>query len=579
MKLLARLFPLTVLVLILYACFWATRFLFSHTYDEFIDQVAFTLQKGDNWVPFFKARITENSFSLIKQVIIAVDVAAVLIAGLSVVFSKRILAACSAFFLFIDDEIKKLLRWYAGLPKQELYIFYSVLLFALVKALWYSMVIPIQYDEAWTYNYYISNELWQTVLLPSNNHKLYTFIAWWFNQLPFEKVFLIRLPNTITGLLLLVIFYYFAGKRFNKSVAFLGYVWLATCVPVDVYMTSARSYIYIILLTLLLLMVYSRIASSPVSRQHYQVLFGIVLLGYFSNPVFLYGHFVMSLFFAGMLIYHRQFYKIKAVLLSNAAVLPFLGLLYGADAFGGHFKGLLQTAYKPDENRNYFLDCIRLNADFQTGVEGWPILLMIVVSAGLLLSFKRGLKSKALLVYAILSIVWLPVLATIVHDDTSVHKTIYITISFTLLLMYIFQIGFSQLIQNKYRLAVIALLIAGINSFNLDRHSWFKWSTPMDNSVKSVAEVLLNNQARECYLVPYYYKPGIAFYHKIQQQPIQLYLKDAGSVDYDSTLFSKHDPGYVLTSRNESGFVPLQKYSLLYKDDIVALYKKREPEQ
>lgn len=92
---------------------------------------------------------------------------------------------------------------------------------------------------------------------------------------------------------------------------------------------------------------------------------------------------------------------------------------------------------------------------------------LVIFITGFALCFIKYPSPKNLLIYAVLSIAWLPFYASIMHDDTSRHKTIFITISFTLILMFIVQAGSSKLMQNKYILTLTALFLIFCNTIHL----------------------------------------------------------------------------------------------------------------
>lgn len=575
MKLSVRVALLCLWLPVIFFSLWLTFLFCTKSYDGFIEWLVAALQKSDNWVPFFKSRFSVNIFQWVKPLIIVFDVGVLFFSGWNLYNYKKIEAAvlpCASFFW---GKIKNGLHWFKGLPRFERSVFWIITLFAFGKALWYDIVFPLQYDEAWSYNYYISNDLWQSFLLPSNNHKLFTFVAWWFNLLPFDKLFLIRLPNAFAGVFLFITFFYFTRKYFSSGVALLGLAWLATCVPVAGYMTSARSYIYVIFFSLLLLILYFE--SDRFSRTRY-FLFPFTLtivLGYFSNPTFFFCHFILSVYFFVRLLMLRRFNVMKCLFTGNLAALPFLGLLYTPDILGGHFSGLLDIAYKENNNHNNFFDSIRFNADFQTGFENQYIFFVVILLVGTGLLLTKFPKPRDLLFYAVLSIAWLPVYSLLVHDETSRHKTIYITISVTLVLMFIIQSLLNKYLGNKYLVVLVALIITGINTFNLNRHSWFTWSVPIDKSVEDVSRVLLDNHAGDCYVIPFYYKPGIEFYHKINTEKIRLYMAEANSVDHDETLFIKKYPEFILADQAQKDKIMKDKYRLIFSDEFIALYKYR----
>lgn len=573
MKLSVRLLLLCLWLPVIGFSIWLTLLFYTKSYDGFIEWLVAALQKNDNWALFFKSRFSVNIFQRVKPLIIVFDAGVLFLSGWAVYNHKKIEAAGLSCALFFSGRIKNGVRWFNALTRFERLVLGIITLFSFGKALWYDIVFPLQYDEAWSYNYYIGNGLWQSFLLPSNNHKLFTFIAWWFNLLPFDKLFLIRIPNAFTGIFLFITFFYFTKKYFSSGVALLGLVWLATCVPVAGYMTLARSYIYVVFFSLLLLILYFE-ADRFSRRRPFLLLFILtIVLGYFSNPTFFFCHFILSVYFFLRLLMLRRFNIMKRLFIGNLAALPFLSLLYTPDILGGHFGGLLDVAYKENNNQNYFWECIRFNADFQTGFENNYILFVAILLAGIGLLFTKLPKSRALLFYAILSIAWLPVYSLLVHEETSRHKTIYITISVTLILMFIIQFLFDDYLKNKYLIVLAALLITGINTFNFNRHRWFTWSVPIDKSVKNVSRVFLENHAGDCYVVPFYYKPGIEFYYKINSQKIRLYMDEAKSVDHDEMLFIKKYPEFILTDQSQKDTIRKDKYRIIFSDEFITLYK------
>ena len=139
--------------------------------------------------------------------------------------------------------------------------------------------------------------------------------------------------------------------------------------------------------------------------------------------------------------------------------------------------------------------------------------------------------------------------------------------------MFIIQFLFDDHLKNKYLIVLAALLITGINTFNFNRHRWFTWSVPIDKSVKNVSRVFLENHAGDCYVVPFYYKPGIEFYYKINSQKIRLYMDEAKSVDHDEMLFIKKYPEFILTDQSQKDTIRKDKYRIIFSDEFITLYK------
>lgn len=574
MNLIYRL-TLTILFLsiaILWA--WVNYLFYSKDYEEFINWVISALNKKDNWKPFLEARLSVKSFEVVRILLLVFDAGLLLLLSVFLRYRKMIESGCLKGCTYFYHSLQNHKRWFFRLPAFDRYFFFVITAYAFIKAIYYDIQLPIQYDEAWTFNYYIDNGLWQSFLLPSNNHKFFTLIAWWFNLLPFDTQLLIRFPNALAGVSLLGLFFVFLRKHFKKGEALLGFAWFATCMPVAGYMSSARSYIYVLLFSLLLLALYY---GSQANRPKKVTVFLIALtivFGYFSNATFLFGHFILSVFFFSRYIITRQRVMTKMLLQGNLLASPFVAIAYVPDMLAGHFSGLLSVAYKVNEHQNYFMQCLELNGRFQIGFGNYYFLFTIVLIAGIALCFMKRYRSQTLLYYSVLSILWLPFYASMVHDDTSRSRTIYITISFTLLLIFLMRTFFDRYLRNKRFVLWMAALIVGINFFNLRVSGWFTWSVDMDNSVKNVSEWLMENRAKNCYIMSFYYKPGVEYYHRIHDKRIDLYMKESNSIDFVDNLFVVNQPEYILTEKGKDDLVRGQNYTLVYSDEFVSLYRK-----
>ena len=162
--------------------------------------------------------------------------------------------------------------------------------------------------------------------------------------------------------------------------------------------------------------------------------------------------------------------------------------------------------------------------------------------------------------------------ALLAHDDTSCRKTIYITLSFTFLLMFILDAAFHKYLYNKYLVSAISVTILLGNTISLPNFNLFKWSTEMNESCEKVSGILLNKNISSCYVFQNYYKPGIEFYYKENSRPIKLYMADSTSIDYSATAFTSAAAESVLLNKEINTSIDKNKYYLLFEDKYVALY-------
>ena len=428
---------LFILIAILLSLAGLSFLIFAKQYDEFINWLLVAMHKDNAWKVFLQKRFSPLAFTALKWIVVIFDIAFFF---LIMVFFKRYNKIENRILIFIDDvrqDISACINTIKYAGKTEKFLFAAIIGFAFIKTIYYDLTVPIKYDEAWTYNYFIHNGLWQSVAMPSNNHKLFTFTAWFFNLLPFDKTFLIRLPCVLGGIVMLWVFYCYLRKKYTLPVALIGLTWLATCLPVAKHMFIARSYIFVILFSLLFIITCFRIFYSSPKKYLFVSAAIFIAAGYFSNPVFFFCHVSISIFLLVLLLWNKQTKKSVQFIYLNFAALILVAVMYAPDIIGGHFSALLEAAVKQNTAENYAITCIDYNASFQTGIENSRWLFAIIIVAGIVSTFKTKGFQKTILWYSVLSILWLPAYASFVHDDTALHKTIFITLSFTFILVAI----------------------------------------------------------------------------------------------------------------------------------------------
>ncbi len=568
-----------IIVFLIYQCIWLNTLVLNTSYNSFIEEIRILLNKDANWKSFIRSKVSPAHFGLIKIAVVAADFLLLIFLVILFRYNTKILYSAEALVKTICQYIHQDIQLIKLLPKWELTLFVFILVSALIRSAWFACNLAIHYDEAWIYNYFIDNRFIQSFLLPSNNHKLYTSIAWWFNLLPLNKVFLMRLPNILLGLLVCTLFFLLIKKIFSNTTSLIGLAWISSAIPVASFMANAKSYILILLFHILLLrMYYSIYKKTNRVNINFYILTLIVALGYFSNPVFLFGHLFTTLFFISAIFCRKDYTTIRKTVYFNLLALPIIVLLYSPDMISGSFAALVKFAVTQKINiQNFFLLCIKNNADFQTGFIYALVIFTVILILAATLLFKKGLNNKAVLLYAISSIAWLPLYAEIVKDDTSVHKTIYITISFALILLFIYQNSLGKIFTTLSIVWAACIAIIYGNFILVQKNSWFNWSHAIDNSVKTVSRTLLQNEAQSCYLSAFYYKPGLEFNFRVHKKPLKIFMGVPGSVDYAENVPENPKPDYLIIDRQLSNKFSLPKsYETVYTDRFVIVYELKK---
>lgn len=556
----------------------AIYFLFTTGYTDFIEWIRILLGKDTNWLPFIQSKISPERYELIKKSILVFGIVCLTGLFLLFIYRKNIFLASGAVIYFIVESFKNDIAGLRALKKPEAVIFILILIFCCIRSVWLAYTLPVTYDESWIYNYFTSKSFPESFLLPSNNHKLYTAITWWFDLLPGNKTFIVRIPVIIGGLLACSIFFSFIKKYFGISIALIGMAWFSSCIPVAKYMVTGKSYIFLLLIHMLMLRVYFEILRRDQSDfRRWLILTVIITLGYLTNPVFFFGHIFSTVFFIAVNIHQNKYFTVRKIILFNLLSLPFLLPFYITDILSGSFYNLLRFAVTQKINHpNFFILCWNNNAQFQMGFNNAGLLFLFTILCASILYFSGNCKHKTLLLYAIISVIWLPFYAAIVKDDTSVHKTMYITASVAIIMSFILQYLFFKIAVQKtyYTYLIIAFVLSG--NFYLYKHNtWVNWSLQLDSSAEKIGNILLQNNATHFYLSHYYYKPALEFYYKTNRRQAKIFMGVPGSVDYVKEIPDSPAPDFLIID-NDQKDKPLtpSSYKKIFSDQFITIYSR-----
>jgi 4-amino-4-deoxy-L-arabinose transferase-like glycosyltransferase len=178
--------------------------------------------------------------------------------------------------------------WPADITRTDLWLMFGVLLIAGVMRL-ASLFIPMDFDEAYTYNAFASQSLWHTISdyhVP-NNHVLLTVFINVLVHLFGNNLWLMRLPTLIAGLLMVPAGYLLARRLYGREAAIVSAV-LISVFPVLVrYSVLARGYIIMSLLTLAIFLLADYVRENK-NRFAWLMLIVFSALGFFTIPIMLF---------------------------------------------------------------------------------------------------------------------------------------------------------------------------------------------------------------------------------------------------------------------------------------------------
>jgi hypothetical protein len=278
--------------------------------------------------------------------------------------------------------------------RTELALMVGLVLVALITRL-ASLNIPLTHDEAYTYKAFASGSLWQTISdyhLP-NNHIFLTIIINILTHLFGNHLWLIRLPTTVAGILMVPASYLLGRRLYSRETGILSAALVAVFPPLITYSVLARGYAFLHLFTLLIFIFGDQLREGK-NRFVWILLIITNALGFFTIPIMLfpfgalYIWLFLSCMFGDIGEYRSRFDFFKYWLVSGLASALLTIVLYAPILintpnlfFGNGFV----TPLKKD----VFLDIFGSRMLFILGewVETIPVWIVIVV----LLGFIAGL--------------------------------------------------------------------------------------------------------------------------------------------------------------------------------------------
>lgn len=330
--------------------------------------------------------------------------------------------------------------------------------------------IPFHYDEAWSYTYFSSKGIWQTMhFYPQpNNHIFYNLVAYFFLWLPLPVELSTRLPSLIAHFIALYYFFKLSSRYFSAGLSIGITLLLAVSYPILMYAIEARGYSFIICSTVLMLYAAEGLVREPGCKKLRFLFFGALIAGLYSLPSFLYAALPLdaALFFAYLVQKSKK--DTGRFVLDNLKTLGVVFLLYFPVMHDNDIHRLIQPngvlsstlAYTVRMMPAYFLN----EWHYLTGFTVIPFYLLIPPVAAV---FYAGLKNRnhgRFLAFTTLFLLFSAPLILVTHRVFPFERTwIYLSIPLTLAIGFLIDLGnLSSLLPAKLRPLALWMICAAL---------------------------------------------------------------------------------------------------------------------
>ncbi|MBL4649944.1 MAG: hypothetical protein JKY03_09440 [Aureispira sp.] len=446
----------------------------------------------------------------------------------------------------------------------------------------------LQYDEAWTYNHFISNGFLISAISPNNNHLLYSLFACLFDYLPIGAKYSLRLPVYLGGLATCILFYWMIRSIWKWQWALVALAWFAFSPGICFYSMYARGYIFQIFFTLLAtwasLKITTKWTTKPSANYFWFVWVLANILGFYSVPTYAYIWMLLNAFLCIQMITKNTNWK--PWIWANIFVLLTTSLLYFPLLISNGLNTLVAIASTEAPQGEAFLnyqdkvaDWILLGAGRLTSVY-WFWCLLILSMLPIWWKTKSNVIRRV--IELILLFLLFPSILNLSFGTQPPYRVWCFLTIFIALIIPLIGSFYTSKIKTSPFLVFLAIVLSSFSIWRTEVHYAIRWSAELDQEVKKIATTLLDIEFSEVYLFSNYDKPLLEYYYLQDQQRLKVLMAAPDSKNhapfinapiYQVVLWDKEDR---VASQEEQAWLEQYYPSILYEDDRVVLRKANQ---
>lgn len=544
---------------------------------ETLTNILLKIVHKEAWRPYFEQHVfPPYRFLLLQYIAIPFSLLWFLFACW---FYKKTNYFSTSLFVFANESKKKIQQQISKFEAQEYLCFCLLLLAFCVRGLLQIYRYELQYDEAWTYNHFISNGFLVSAISPNNNHILYTLFACLFDYIPLGAKYTLRLPVYLGGIGTCILFYWMLRSFVRWQWAMLALVWFAFSPAICFYSMYARGYIFQIFFTVFATWASFKMVTHKASNYHWHVWILSSILGFYSVPTYAYVWVVLNVFLVIHLFRNRVHWK--RFIWSNVIVLLGTCILYFPFLVTNGLSTLIDVASTKAPQGEAFInyqdkvaDWVLLGAGRLTPVYWFWVLLLFFALPIWWKTQQASIRRSIEL--TLLFLLFPSILNLIVGTQPPYRVWCFLTIFIGVLIGLLGNFYLSKFKSSAFTV-VLALLLSSCSIWRTEVHYAIRWSADLDRTVKEMSRVLLENNFSEVYLFSNYDKPLLTYYYLVEKKRLKVYMSAVDSKNYapfvnapvyEVVLWDKEDR----TSSLEEELWLKQHYpTVLYEDHRVVL--------
>ena len=551
--------------------------IFPLTHTEFVAFIS-DLINNDDLISKIQQTISPNDFKHVKTASLLglIGIGALLI--LSWLYRKSLTKAVINWLNYCKAQWFEFLISVKSLSTKEQFIFWAITALFLIKSYYFVYYWPMQYDEAWTFNYFIHPSWIVPLTAPHNNHVLYTLIAKGFYQSLFflKPIVAIRFPLPLFALGSGFIIYALIEKFFSRKMALICFALFLALGPVVFYSLYARAYIVQVFFIMAWLYHYF-IWQENQSKAALASAILSAILAFYAMPTTLYALLPLFILF---LFYSIRRKQVKAYLAHCILIAIGTIVLYFPMLIATKFSWLVNGTKRSQNLKDVFSFEANKLGSFVTGIPvdqlGWIITAacFALITIALVYGKHKSKIQQQLLLTCFVS--WIAVIAYLVIQKQILpprlfsYLAIFSAISFSFLLYKLLRS------TNKNLFAEVALALFLVFSYLSHQHSFFNWSTTIDRQSKKIAELLIENDKSEVYNFFYYAKPTLEYHSIVEKHDLNVIMPQQNSISYEKFNGNSQYQALVWDKDYKHEAPNFDSYKLIWSEDSLSLYFAKE---
>lgn len=546
------------------------------SYDEIVSVIS-------NWVgkPEWKQQL-QSLFKLedfhrilkIKDVTLAF---VLIILGFLLLKMNTITKNISNYIVFVVHQLELILASFKRLTLLEQTLLTLIAFIFLAKAYYYVFTWPIQYDEAWTFSYYINNSWLTPFITPHNNHILYTILAkLTYHLLPFEAIYSIRFLLPIYSLVTAILLFYACSKYLKREVAVICFIIFLATPGVIFYSLYARAYsLSMIFAAINLICALQVFQTNHLSKNSLISLVLSSVLGMYSLPSFAYFSIGIFTTLGIFSVLKTNFVLLKWLVISGILYVLGTAILYSPMIMATKLSWLTEavenTGLKPDVLPLVYKSLLE-SARFYLGNDFRYTYSAFVLFAFVLMCFQK----KNRVFYFLLGFLLIIPVSYIVLKKQFLSERFFAfnTVASSLLICSILYVLLKKQVKLLY---IVSLLLFSYWSYHAHFQKFLNWSNQYDYTIRKMSYILMDEKIDTTYLFLNYAKPGIGYHFDVNKKPVQLYLPNKASKDYRPFSYQGEFPAILIdTSRQVYPSIDRNIYKLRFKEKELELYVRKK---